>query len=207
MNTYLLHSIHSCSSAAYHIHVSTQINKEIRFVHVTTQSCWLFTCTYLMIQFFTRFILYVPLLAKPFRFWNLWSFYIHISCPSVLVEPMIILYLYLLSISFGGTYTHSIFISPSVLVETHHPPFSSHSSVVCTAVGQVVTATDILRLFCLDCLQFWTVCDAMSQASTVGAANLTCNKHTPQLITITVTQILNNIIWDPARRTFYLLSW
>lgn len=100
------------------------------------------------------------------------------------LEPMIILYSYLLSSSLGGDTSPSLQLPHLLLIH----------SVVRTAVGQVVTTTDILRLFCLDCLQFWTVCDTMSQASTVGATNFPCNKHTSQLITIRVTQILNNII-------------
>lgn len=116
---------------------------------------------------------------------------------SKVVEPMVILYSHLLSISLWEDTSPSLQLPHLLLIH----------SVVRTAVGQVVTATDILRLFCLDCLQFGTVCDTMSQASTVGAANLACNKHIPKLTIITTnkSKITTREIL-PIKMTYFFVS-
>lgn len=97
MNTYLLHSIHSCSSAAYHMYTCINTDKQ------RDQIC---PCNYTILLTLYMYISDDTILCT---FYTLCS----PSCKTFQVlEPMIILHSYLLPISLGGTYDHFIFISP-----------------------------------------------------------------------------------------------
>jgi hypothetical protein len=84
--------------------------------------------------------------------------------------------------------------------------------VISSIASKLVTPSNVRRLLILYCLQFWTVCDPMTQTTTVAAASFVCNVATVnisqfQLIAycgrISMYVCFNNTV----NRRFQVIKW